>query len=265
MAEKTYHISDSGVLVECKAKKKTCPKGRHFTNLKEGQAYADRKNRAEALPNGSTESKLKYEIEFEDLFKKQNFHNQIKNMKWRIANPTKYKARKYYYKKSHQNKSKTLEEFNEWFTGKNLDRQVDYEKKRLKYMKTKVEMIIEQQEQAKKIKKDNEKNIISSTPSGASGSFYMIMKEESLEETISYFENNNYEVIVRPDIEVALVENFQVRISDHEPPDFLRSKDRNDIDKVWKHTDASILVTYKDSGDLMTDKEMNTLISRYKS
>lgn len=261
--EKLYHISDSGVLVECNAKVKACPKGRHFTNIKEGQAYADRKNRAEALPNGSTESRVKKKDDYGAVFRKNNVYNQLMNTIERLNKPNKSSTIKYFYKKTHKDKVMKLNEFRNWYKT-NKDQCIKDERRRLAYQIKKLSLIIQQKDQAQEILKDNKDNIVEFTESAASASLYMVLKEESLNDTINYFENNGYEVLVRPDIDVALVENFQVRVADHEPPDFLRSKDCLDIDKVWQYTDASVLVTYKDIKDDLSIQEVSNVVSRYR-
>lgn len=269
--EKLYHINGNGQVGECNAVTR-CPFGginAHFKDINKAQEYADKLN--EKLSNvkyGPTSVKLSEKRNsVSNVIRSQDLERRLYSVNTKINDLLDVTAYKQYLKlkKTQERQGQKpikMDKFYEDFKKNNTY----YHELLAKKKKTlhDVNKLVQERINAFHFEKDFNDRIVDVNYSNASSSAYFVIKEAAYNDTIDYLNRNNIPYMVRPDMEVALKDDFMLRMSDHTPGNFNYSGEAEGK-TVWDFTDASILVFYKEIEDnKVNDKTVREKINELK-
>ena len=98
----------------------------------------------------------------------------------------------------------------------------------------------------------------------ASSSSYFVFEDRNIESVKSYLDEKGYSYMIRPDYDIVSDGSSLVRMSNHFPKEYYKSKTQN-VNDVWKYTNANILVFYKDEPSNTMPKKVEKETDRFVS
>lgn len=259
-----YHITKKGTPAICTAKSpESCPLGEHFETALEAQSFADYKNEEKALadkyPQTTKTSLIKY-AGLDEIYN-LNFDRQIFKIDKKLQHLERMEKQKH-RRLNKQQKEKALRQFKQTDA---VYQTLSMEKKeKLKELNK----IIEERNQAADFIQNTKNHLEDFSFSKASSSTYVLYKEESLKSVVKELEGKGFNVKIRPNIESSLDTNYLVRFANHYPKEYYvqqRKGNRVTESDVWKYTDASILVEFKQvDSNKINKKEVDEKVNKYK-
>lgn len=248
-----YHVNpETGKVGECTAKKGNCKfkitiegeekevKLKHFANIERAQQYADLVNLGE-LKEPIKGELLKHRTAME-VYTRKNLFALFDRKDHAYQQSMDVLEKQYIYHLKNDKDKLTKEEFFKMKVEKNTNLS-NLVKKRTKLL-----------EEIRSIHSDRLQVVdfchsladISEdySFSVASSSAYFVFQDEYIEDVQKYLNNNGFTYMTRPDFDFKTDGNAIVRFSNHFPKDYYANKCEN-VNEVWEHTDASVLVFYK--------------------
>lgn len=275
-----FHITKKGSVGKCTAPRGRCPLGgQHFKSEELVQRYADKVNeeiakkeetvQVEKAPKkvnlktqfkenipvvyGTTKTNLKKRADLDAILKSKSYNKRLDKLNAKIGNMLDFDVPEAYRKYARIEKRQGRKPISQEKYTKKFMKNDEELSSLMNYRKDIQKEIIDlknQRAQSFEITKDTKEYLVDKSYSKASGSSYFLYKAENFDEVVSYYEKKGYEFKYREDIKPALEENFLVRVSDHDPGEYLRAKRADEqVSDPFKYTDASILVTFKGNED----------------
>lgn len=266
-----YHIAEDKTVKVCVAEVRGCRFGSHFTDVKQAQDYANKLSdliygegktvEVRCLPlctefvNGiPINAYIEKPRDSGVLIKTKGMEHVLKKFNNRVENV------KNSYNKVFKKNRTTRHEQEEIV--KNDERYTDAFKRKEK-AKSFFSVMLQQREQVREITKDLDIQKSNRICSGTSASFYFIQTDIS--DTIKYFEEKGYDVMIRPGALESDCLQHKIRIADHLPKEFLNEqKENKDLteDDVWDYTEVNVLVSFKKVKQTLKDNEYENLLKK---
>lgn len=259
-----YHIRPDGTVGVCTATVRPCIYGSHFDSAESAEAYNQKLLEVEYMLGEKPEIKLMGHAMIETVrgiplratldkydnsvrfIQQHNPVGQINKIDRRVFSLQRRALKK-------KPKSVTEEDFlREW---KKTDPEFLAAQEKRTEIKKRYYCMASQRRQFQILYKHISPLIKELNFSAASSSVYF-SSEASVEEIKKEFESRGYEVMIRPGSDqVRLCQDHLVRIANHLPKESLRALKKDAGADIWEYTNANVLVTYKKTKTLVSDKE----------
>lgn len=258
--EELYHISTGGTPERCNAEVRACPRGKHFTNIEKAQKYADFINEGASEPVKSTLEKHRTAMglyEVKNLFNQYN--KQVKKID-RINAILESRYKKYLFAGIGNKMSK--EDF--FATEIENDSEANCLFKKYNRLLNDIQSIHADRKQSMEFATDLSDKMSDYSFSIASSSSYFVFEDRNIEDVKGYLDEKGYSYMIRPDYDIVSDGSSLVRMSNHFPKEYYKSKTQN-VNDVWKYTNANVLVFYKDEPSNTMPKKVEKETDRFVS